>query len=430
MRILIVSKFLHHVGGVETYVGWLANALAARGYEVGMLGMTPPPGKQFMPLPDGPRWLTPTRSFERGATGRAASAALSIWSPRVGSVMRQALAEFTPDLVHFHGTCYQLTPAVVKPVSDRRVPTVLTAHEYKLICANQTLYDDAAARICTACVGASPAAKLAAPIRARCMKHSRAVGVLGGLEGRVSEPTWRRADPRILTPSRFMRDQLVRDGWPAARISYLDLPWRPDGQDVADAAAGPDGAASRPERQHPGNVVFLGRLAPLKGVHRLLKAWDAVAADHPAVRLRVLGDGQQRAELQTQVARRGTPRVDFLGHCSRDRIELELARALVTVHPSQCHENSPYAVRESLMAGVPVMVSNVGGMPEMVSPETGWVVPYDDDQRWAATLRTALAASLRGSYALRSAVLARALTEGEHLSRLDRAYREQLGAVR
>lgn len=416
MRVLIASKFLHHVGGVETYVRWLANSLAAAGHEVGMLGMEPPEGESFMELPDGPRWITPTRSFAKGASDRAQSALMSVWSPPAGATMKRALQEFQPDLVHFHGTCYQLTPAVVQAVTSAGVPSVLTAHEFKLICASQTLFDDNRRQICTACVGKSPVGKMIAPMRRSCMKGSAAVTALGAIEGRVADHAWTKADPRILAPSQFMRRQLVADGWPSDRIDYLDLPWRPEDRlPVTDAAPG--------TRR---NVIFLGRLAPEKGADLLLRAWDKVAAAHPESRLRLLGDGSERESLEAMVAASSIPRVDFLGRCDSDQVEQELRSAIVTVHPARWHENSPFSVRESLMAGAPALVADLGGMPEMVGSDSGWAVPAEDLDTLVRTLENALTAGLAGTARMADAVAVRAMTETAHLDALTAVYRQEV----
>lgn len=414
MRVLIASKFLHHVGGVETYVRRLANSLDARDVEVGLFGMTPPDGARLMDLPDVPMWLTRHRSFAKGSEDRLRSALMSVWSPEAGRRMREALEEFRPDIVHFHGTCYQLTPSVVKVTHDAGVPAVLTAHEFKLICANQTLFDDARRTVCTACVAGSATKKVLAPVGRSCMKGSRAVSTLGAVEGRVADRAWTQTDPRILAPSRFMQDRLVEDGWPKERIDYLDLPWRPQSQTPVLDQPGA-------ERTH---AVFLGRLAPNKGADRLLRAWATVAADHPSSRLRILGDGTERADLESRVATAGIPRVDFLGHCDADTVQRELAKAKVSVHPARWHENSPFSVRESLMAGVPVIVADLGGAPEMVGPASGWVVADDDELR--GSLSEALHSDLAGSRRMHDEVCRRALTEEQHLSTLDEIYRDEM----
>ncbi len=409
MRILQVSKFLHYVGGVETYFRWLAPRQQAQGHDVAIVGMQPPVGHHLMQeLAALPRWTTKTRSYEKGSPQRLRSAMTSMWSREAGEVMETAITDFRPDLIHFHGTCYQLTPAVAKAAANRGVPAVLTAHEYKLACANQTLYDDVAADICTACIGASRFSKVTEPLSRNCMKGSRLVTALGAAEGLISDFTWRHVDPVVLAPSKFMRRALIEDGWPPGRIEYLDLPWCPAGLSVQC----PD-----TERN---TVVFLGRLVALKGVHRLLNAWEQIHSRHPDVELRILGDGADGPGLVARAS--ALPQVTFLGQVSPQTVRAELSRALLSVHPSQCHENSPYAVRESLMAGVPALVSDVGGMPDMVGPETGWVVPHDSDVAWAEGLSTAIDHARPGARALREAVIARATTEEDHLDSLSRAY--------
>jgi len=410
VRILQVSKFVHHVGGVETYLGWLTRALVDAGHAVAVVAMAPPVGTVPMDLRGAPMWLTRTRSFEAGSPGRVRSAAASVWSPEAGATMSRALETFAPEVVHFHGTCYQLTSAVVRAARRAGVAAVLTAHEYKLICANQTFFDDRAGALCTSCVGAPRTRRLLAPPARRCLKGSLAASGLGALEQLVSEPTWRRAGPRILAPSRFMRDRLVEDGWSRDRVRYLDLPWRPEARAV-------DPAPGRRDR-----IVFASRLVPLKGPELLVRAWHRIADRHPGTTLELLGTGSQEAQLRALVRELQVPRVEFAGVVGAERVRQSLDRALVTAHPSQCHENSPFAVRESLMAGVPCVVSDVGGMPDMVSPGTGWVVPHGDVGAWAAALDHAVSTPAVGTPALIDAVMRRSQTDEAHLDALVAEY--------
>lgn len=414
MDILVVSKFVHYVGGVETYLRWQVEHLQRRGHRVGVVGMRPPDGEQVMDLGDAPIWLTANRDFHGSPGERAVGALTSVWSPQAAGMMRTALDEFSPDVVHAHGTCYQLTPSVVHAITRARTPLVLTAHEYKLACANQTLYDDRAASICTACVGASSSSRFQAPIRRRCLKGSLPISVLGAVEQQVSDRVWRDAAPLILAPSRFMRTTLVQDGVPEHRVHYLDLPWSPAPARVQVAEGSRD------------SVLTMSRLAPLKGVDVVLRAWQHLAPRYPDVRLRVLGRGEAERSLRSLSTRLGLPRVDFLGHGDADQVRAELGRALVSASPGQSHENSPFAVRESLMAGVPVCVSDVGGMPDMVGPSSGRVVPRRDVGAWVATLAAMLDERAVGSDALKEEVARRAMTDEVHLDRLEHHYRAEL----
>lgn len=420
MRVLLVNKFLHHVGGVETYLQWLAHALHHAGHDVALVGMAPPEGRSVMPFPEVPIWETATRGFAAGTPGRARSAAFSVWSPQAGLVMRRALTEFEPDVVHFHGTCFQLTPAVVAEVARRDGACVITAHEYKLTCANQLLFDDGAGSICTACVGASRVTKVVAPLRRRCLKGSLPVSILGAIEGQVADRTWRTARPGVITPSQFMRRVLLADGWPEEQVRHLPLPW---GQKAAlDATV-------EPSTHMRDSVTFLGRLAQVKGADLLLRVWRDLAPRHPSVTLRLAGEGEERAHLERLAAEGDIPRVEFLGRLAAPQVRELLDRSILTAHPSRCHDNSPYSVRESLIAGVPAIVSDLGGMPELVGPTSGQVVRHDDVAAWRRALEDEIDASRAGSAALNAEVRRRAASDEEHLEELLDIYRARRRSV-
>ena len=94
--------------------------------------------------------------------------------------MRRAVEQFRPDVVHFHGTSYQLTSSVVQATEGLGWRRLATAHKYKLSSANQRLYDDRTNQVCQLCVGASRGDRLLNPIRTRCIKGSLGASVVGG----------------------------------------------------------------------------------------------------------------------------------------------------------------------------------------------------------------------------------------------------------
>jgi hypothetical protein len=80
-------------------------------------------------------------------------------------------------------------------------------------------------------------------------------------------------------------------------------------------------------------------------------------------------------------------------------------------------------VRESLLAGVPAVVSELGGMSELVGPSSGRVAAHDDEASWRAALGAELRLRRAGSHALLGEVLGRAVSDEAHLSDLVHAYR-------
>jgi glycosyltransferase involved in cell wall biosynthesis len=129
-------------------------------------------------------------------------------------------------------------------------------------------------------------------------------------------------------------------------------------------------------------AVALGLLREGKGHETLL---DAVASLHdlPALRLLIAGDGPLRERLQ-RAARGLEDRVHFLGY--RRDVPALLAAADLVVHPSN-EDAFPTALLEALRARRPIVATRVGGIPEIVTPDVGLLVPTKDPGALAAAMR-------------------------------------------
>jgi glycosyltransferase involved in cell wall biosynthesis len=131
-------------------------------------------------------------------------------------------------------------------------------------------------------------------------------------------------------------------------------------------------------------VGFLGTLNASKGVDVLVKACSNLAQHRP-FRLAVAGDGPLRQELQNAADRSGSP-IAILGRLSPSDIPRFLASVDVLAMPSY-DEGLPRAVLEAMAMRVPVVASNVGGIPEAVqNGDTGLLVPPGDPELLAGAL--------------------------------------------
>ena len=110
------------------------------------------------------------------------------------------------------------------------------------------------------------------------------------------------------------------------------------------------------------DILFVGELRPLKNVHVLLQA-IAMLRPEPPVLATIVGDGPSRAQLEKLAADLGIDdRVAFVGR--RPAPEM-LRRARLLVIPSE-KEALPYVALEGMAAGVPIIASHVGGLPEVL----------------------------------------------------------------
>jgi glycosyltransferase involved in cell wall biosynthesis len=134
----------------------------------------------------------------------------------------------------------------------------------------------------------------------------------------------------------------------------------------------------------PEQVLFsyVGRVVPIKRLDLLLRAFALMDADSESSRLLVVGDGEIRPSLE-QLARelRIHDRVRFAGY--RGDIERIAAAADAAVLSSD-NEGTPVSLIEAAAAGLPAVATAVGGVPEVVTPGTGILVPPGDEKALAA----------------------------------------------
>jgi glycosyltransferase involved in cell wall biosynthesis len=107
---------------------------------------------------------------------------------------------------------------------------------------------------------------------------------------------------------------------------------------------------------------YVGRLSNEKGIETLLRA----AIDLPQYELRIIGTGPLDSELNSKYSAK---HIIFEGYKKWDELKLILRRSRFMVIPSECYENNPLSVIESLCMGTPVLGARIGGIPELISED-------------------------------------------------------------
>ena len=127
-----------------------------------------------------------------------------------------------------------------------------------------------------------------------------------------------------------------------------------------------------PAEANTRTMISVGRLSPEKGQAGLLQAFARLRPSHPELQLRLVGDGPDRASLETLAKELGlSGAVTFVGRLPEEETLAEIARANLLVLPSFM-EGLPIVLMEAMAAGVPVIASRIAGIPELVEDdETG-----------------------------------------------------------
>ncbi len=186
-----------------------------------------------------------------------------------------------------------------------------------------------------------------------------------------------RRAARLLVPSGFLQQVFARHGLQAALLpNIVDL------QRFAPAAQ---------RRPGPPRLLVARNLEAIYDNATAIRALAALPLRHAQATLTLAGSGPEEAALRALVAGLGLgERVRFAGRLSRDEMAALLADSDVAINPSRV-DNMPNSVLEAMAAGVPVLSTDVGGVPYIVRHgHTARLVPAGDPQAMAAELAALL----------------------------------------
>jgi len=281
----------------------------------------------------------------------------------VRQLARPGGTDATPVVLHAHNTVPLIGPAGLAAARGAGARVVLHLHNVRIFCA--TGFGERDGAPCQRCRGRNTLPGLALNCR-RSLPEAAAYATALALH----QPLLLRAVDRFVAPSDAARDELVARGLPAERVEVLRHYLPADSfADRSLAAAG-------------GYALVASRLSPEKGIE------DAVRACLDAgVPLRIAGEGPERGRLEQLAWEAGaTGDVVFLGRLSAADVRRELAGAAMVLMPSRYHEFSPYSALEAMAAGVPVVATAMGGLPELLGD--GRCVPVGAVPEFSARVAT------------------------------------------
>jgi glycosyltransferase involved in cell wall biosynthesis len=258
----------------------------------------------------------------------------------------------------------------------------------------------------------------------------------GVLHRRAIVWTARRFYDRVLVPSEANRRLAVAAGMGEERVRTLHTGI--DLERFAGARAGRDELRRSLGIEADAPLVgAIGRFDPLKGYDVLVEAMAIVVRSLPRTRCLIVGDAVFDGEaawklaIERRIRARGLEGKVFLTGW-RDDVAPCLGALDLLVHPSTRHDSLPTAVLEAMAAGLPVVGSRDGGLPELVAEgETGWLVPPRDVAALARTLVEALSDRDRlRAYGAAARIRARRFDRRDHVARIEELYDEVLEGAR
>lgn len=348
MKILQINKFHYPKAGADRYYFDLSQLLEKNGHQVIHFAMQDeknvesPYSKYFVSQVD----FSKVRLNKEGlrVAGRM------LYSFEAKRKIEELIRDTKPDIAHIHNIYHQLSPSILPVLKKHGIPIVMTAHDYKLISPNYSMYHDG--KICEH----SKIYRFWNTVIRRCVKSSYLASLLSALEMGLHKliGIYEKNINAIIVPSKFMRDKFIEYGQDEDKIKYIRY-------------------SIEAKKFNPGEIgdylVFFGRLSEEKGIGVLLEAVKLV----PEAKLKIVGSGPLEEKLKDQVKNLFMEKqVEFLGYKKGGELWDIVGNSLAVVLPSEWYENAPVSILEALALARPVLGSNIGGIPELIKEgETG-----------------------------------------------------------
>jgi glycosyltransferase involved in cell wall biosynthesis len=289
----------------------------------------------------------------------------SPWNSSSGKKISSLAREFRPDIVHVHNTWFSISPAVFYYLKKAEYPTILTLHNYRLLCSNGIFFRDG--HICEDCITAK--SNLPA-IRHACYRSSYISSTLAAatISFHSALQTYERHVDCITVFDAFMKEKILRAGISPDRVALVPN---------HTATVNTQQSVSYRSKRY----LYVGRLSEEKGLDVLIKAWNGSKRLRAEFELVVLGEGPRRVAFEKQAP----SNVQFVGRVAADKIGEIMATSRALLFPSRWYEGQPMAIIEAMSAGLPAVVSSHGGLADLVRG-SGWAVPSDSSDDWAEAL--------------------------------------------
>lgn len=288
------------------------------------------------------------------ATGRATAARSMLWGGLRPEEVSAAVRRMKAEVVHAHNLHPTLGWRALAAAQAAGARTVLHLHNFRIFCAIGIAYRDGAP--CFRCHGRDTLPG----VRLRCRGSLGEAAVYAGAL-RSQQPRLLEHADALVTVSQATAGRLAELGLPPRRLTVI-----PNFVRAQDGLPAQDGEFA----------LVTGRLVQEKGFDTAIAA--ARAASVP---LMIAGTGPDEGRLRGLA----DETVTFTGLLSPTQLAELRRRAAIVLVPSRWDEPCPYAVLDALAAGIPVLASDRGGLPELAGPES--IVPAGDQAAWSEALR-------------------------------------------
>ncbi len=342
MKILLVNKFHYMKGGSERYYFTLADAFKSLGYEVIFFAMKDE--KNIACNQD--KYFVSNASVKGGVKSKMNMVLHIAYSKEAYKNMKSLCEEEKPDIVILNLVHKQITCSIIDAIKDvnPNIKIIWTMHDLITICPSYTMLDGQG-HICEKCIHGD----FKNCFKNKCIHGSTLMSYLSYYEAKqIKKHKWYDKVDLFVCPSNFYKKKLEESGYIKSKIVWMRNPLSLDTKyELND--------------HDNGYILYFGRLSKEKGVKTLIDSMKDIN-----YKLIILGTGPIEDELHEYVKNNNISNVEFKGFQQGEALTNYIRNARCVVLPSEWYENGPYSAMEAMALSKPLIVSSLGGLPELV----------------------------------------------------------------
>lgn len=349
MKILLINKFLYPKGGDTISLLNTGTLLSLKGHQVLYWGMNHPLNPNYKLS----QYFVSNIDYNhaKGILAQMNMGLKILYSLEARRKIETVIQSEKPDIVHLHNFAHQISPSILHVLKRYNIPSVMTMHDYKLVCACYKLLSNG--RICELCSNQ----KHYHCFLKVCVKGSKMKSLLNMFEMYLHHNILNIYSTinYFIAPSLFLKHKLIEMGFKGELVHLPNC----INIDLFTPCYHWDEMS----------IVYFGRLSHEKGLFTLLNAVRGLD-----LKLKVIGTGPIKKDLELYIKSKNMLNVELMGYKTGESLRNEITKSMAIIVASEWYENNPMTIIEAFALGKPVIGARIGGIPELIeNGKTGFL---------------------------------------------------------
>ena len=341
MKFLLVNKFHYLKGGSERFYFNLTDILKRNGNEVIHFAM-----KDENNLPDiNEEYFVENVSKNGGFANKIKFIKNLNYSIEAYKKIKELIKKEKPDVAILNLVHKQISLSIIDALKEHNIKILWVVHDLIMICPSYTMLDGNG-NICEKCKKGD----FINCIKNKCIDGSTLKSFLSYREAKfIRKHKFYDDVDTYICPSIFYKQKLEESKFAKSNIVYIPNPL-------------PYDTEFRLNEKPDDYVLYFGRLSKEKGVDDLIKA-----CVENKMKLYIVGTGPYEEYLKNLASKLNSEnQIRFFGYKTGEELKKLVFNSKVVVLPSKWYENGPFSAIEAMSMGKPLIVSNLGGLPELI----------------------------------------------------------------